>query len=39
MIYEQRTWVINQAKWEAARKWAEKKGYEFLILTEKELGM
>ena len=39
LIYEQRTWVINQAKWEAAKRWADKKGYEFLILTEKELGV
>jgi len=39
MIYEQRTWVVNQAKWEAARRWADKKGYEFLILTEKELNV
>ena len=39
IIYEQRTWVVNQAKWDAARKWADKKGYEFLILTEKELNI
>jgi len=39
MIYEQKTWIINQAKWEAAKKWADKKDYEFLILTEKELGL
>lgn len=38
MIYEQKTWVVNQAKWEAAGKWAKKKGIEFKILTEKELG-
>ena len=37
MLYEQKAWVVNQAKWEAAKKWADKKGYEFLILTEKEL--
>ncbi len=39
LIYEQRTWVVNQAKWEAAKRWADQKGYEFLILTEKELGI
>lgn len=39
ILYEQKTWVINQAKWEAAKRWADKKGYEFLILTEKELGI
>lgn len=39
ILYEQTTWITNQAKWEAAKKWAEKKGYQFLILTEKELGI
>ena len=39
ILYEQKTWVVNQAKWEAAKRWADKKGYEFLILTEKELGI
>ena len=38
MLYEQKTWVVNQAKWEAAEKWAKKKGIEFKILTEKELN-
>ena len=39
VIHEQVTWVTNQAKWEAAKKWAEKKGCQFIILTEKELGI
>lgn len=39
IIYEQRTWVTNQAKWKAAEEWSKKKGYKFLILTEKELGI
>jgi len=30
---------MNQAKWKAARKWAEKRGMEFIILTEKELDI
>lgn len=38
MLYEQRTYVLNRAKWDAAEKWASKKGIEFKILTEKELG-
>tara|TARA_R100000152_G_C6759675_1_gene183637 strand:- start:154 stop:591 length:438 start_codon:yes stop_codon:yes gene_type:complete len=39
-IYEQKMWVQNQAKWEAAEKWCKKKGnVEFKILTEKELGV
>jgi|TARA_R110002050_G_scaffold111732_3_gene225523 hypothetical protein len=38
-IYEQKTYVQNRAKWDAAEKWAKKKGVEFKILTEKELGI
>ena len=37
IMYENYTYVINQCKWEAARKWCDKHGYKFLILTEKEL--
>ena len=39
MIYEQKTYIQNRAKWAAAEKWAKKKGIEFKILTEKELGI
>tara|TARA_E500000318_G_scaffold5280_3_gene5468 strand:- start:479 stop:955 length:477 start_codon:yes stop_codon:yes gene_type:complete len=39
IIYEQKMYVQNTAKWEAAKKWAEKKGYKFLIITEKELNI
>ena len=31
--------ITNQSKWKAARKWAEKRGMEFVILTEKELDI
>ncbi len=37
VIYENAQWSVNQAKWEAARKWAEKKGMDFLIITEKNI--
>ena len=37
ILYENYTYVINQCKWEAAKKWCDKHGYKFLILTEKEL--
>lgn len=30
------TWEVNQAKWAAARRWCEKQGYTFQILTEKQ---
>ena len=29
----------NQSKWKAARKWAEKRDWEFIVITEKELGI
>ncbi len=36
-IKKLKSYVMNQAKWKAARKWAEKRGWEFVIITEKEL--
>lgn len=33
------TYVTNQAKWEAARKVCEDRGWSFRIVTEKELGL
>jgi len=37
LLHEQTTYQINQAKWKAAKNWAEDNGYKFLILTEREL--
>ncbi len=31
------TWITNQCKWEAATAYAEKRGFEFIILTERDL--
>ena len=39
MVYETARYAQNLAKWEAATKYAKKHGYEFLILSEKELGI
>ena len=39
MIYEQKMYVQNTAKWKAANEWAKKKNCKFLILTEKELNI
>ncbi len=35
----QAEYIKNQAKWKAANEWSNKKGYEFVVLTEKHLGI
>ena len=37
LLYEQITWAVNLSKWESAKAWGNKHGYEFVILTEKDL--
>lgn len=37
LMEEQTTWITNQAKWDAAIRWADKHGMKFRILTEKSL--
>jgi hypothetical protein len=39
LLKRQAEYVKNRAKWEAATQWAKNKGYEFTILTERELGI
>lgn len=36
---EIKTYLVNKAKWEAARVFAASKGLEFIIITERELGL
>lgn len=38
-LSEIETFAVNQAKWEAATKWCEKRNMKFRILTEKDLGI
>jgi len=38
-ITEVQTWGINQAKWKSADKYCNAKGWKFMIMTEKELGI
>lgn len=33
------TWGVNSAKWKAAREYCKDRNYEFIIMTEKELGL
>ncbi len=34
-IFENYQYIVNMAKWQAAQKWCDEKGYSFRILTEK----
>jgi len=38
-ISEVMTWGVNTAKWKAAKEYCKDRGYEFMIMTEKELGI
>lgn len=38
-INEVKTYGINEAKWKAARNYCADRGWEFIIMTEKELGI
>lgn len=38
-LKEVQTWGVNDAKWKAATRYAKDRGLEFIILTEKELGI
>jgi len=39
ILSEQMTYAVNQAKWTAAGKYATDRGWEFKIVTEKDLGI
>lgn len=39
LLREALTYEMNQAKWDAARKYAAKKGWDFVVLSEVELGI
>ncbi len=36
-LYEDLTYIVNQAKWEYAKKFAEERGWVFRVVTEKQL--
>lgn len=38
-INESKTYGVNAAKWEAATKFAKDRGFQFIILTERQLGL
>lgn len=37
-LYESATYAVNMSKWDAAKQWSKKHGYEFIIITEKHLN-
>lgn len=38
-LNEALTYAKNKSKWEHAEEWCKNRGYEFVIMTEKELGL
>lgn len=39
ILEEQTTFLVNQAKWNAAKQYCEKRGWKFIVITERELGI
>jgi hypothetical protein len=33
------TYAVNQSKWKAAKEWCADRMLEFIVITEKELGI
>jgi hypothetical protein len=38
-LTESYQWAVNQAKWDSATKWANKNGYVFKVITEKDMNL
>lgn len=38
-LQEATTYLVNQAKWESAKRFAKTRGWEFIVITEYELGI
>lgn len=38
-VNEVMTYGVNQAKWKAAKTYADQRGYEFVVITEKHLNL
>jgi hypothetical protein len=37
-LNEVKQWAVNNAKWDAAKKFSKNLGWEFIIITEKDIG-
>lgn len=38
-LTEMNTYMKNQSKWEAAKRWAKDRGMDFIVITERHLGI
>jgi hypothetical protein len=38
-LEEAATYLVNQAKWDSARRFAKARNWEFMVITERELGL
>lgn len=38
-LNEVKTWGVNDAKWKAAKQFCAQRGWEFVVMTERELGI
>ena len=38
-LEEAATYLVNQAKWDSAKRFAKARNWEFMVITEKELGL
>jgi hypothetical protein len=38
-LYEVQTWGVNSSKWKEAEKYCSERGWKFMKITEKELGL
>ena len=38
-LTEMSTYMKNQSKWEAAKRWAKDRGMDFIVITERHLGI
>lgn len=39
LVFEEAVYRVNKSKWAAAKEYCENRGWKFMILTEKELGI
>jgi len=37
LLYSQITYAVNESKWTSAKNWCQANGFEFVIITEKDL--